>query len=275
VIAAGFSRFDPKLVADVPPGAWKPSLNLGLGVGVALGIAMYDFLGYYQICYLGDEVTDPEKTIPRSILISAVVISAVYLAMTVAILGVIPWQEVVASPHIATDLIGALSGARAAQVVTLMIVWCAAAGTYAILLGYSRIPYAAARAGHFFRGLAKTHPTGDFPHRSLVLVGALSAVACLGDIATLIAALLIARIPVQFLGQIATVAYLRTRPDLRAAMPFRMPLYPLPALIALVGWLYIIATTPSHVVAYGLASLLLGMAVFASWDRAVESSIAD
>jgi amino acid transporter len=144
-----------------------------------------------------------------------------------------------------------------------LIVWTAAAGTFAALLSYSRVPYAAARAGHFFRGLALTHPKGDFPHRSLILVGGAATIACLADLESVISALLTSRILIQFVGQIATVVYMRTRPDLRDKMPFRMWLFPLPAIVALVGWLFVLGTSPHHTLIYGLASLLVGVGVFA------------
>jgi amino acid transporter len=268
VITAGLAHFDARLAFDFPASAWAVDRRFALGLGAALGIAMYNFLGYYQICYLGDEVADPARTIPRSILISVLVIALAYFTMNLSILGAIPWREVAASEHIASDLMLRFFGPGAARLVTLLIVWTALAGTFAALLGYSRVPYASARSGHFFRALAKTHPTGAFPHRALLLVSLLASLACLAHLETVIAALLTARILIQFVGQIATVGYLRTRPDLRARMPFRMRLFPLPALIALAGWLYVLGTSGRHIVAYGLGTLLLGLAVFAAWDRA-------
>src|SRR5262249_6358372 len=183
-----------------------------IGLGMALGIAMYDFLGYYQVCYLGDEVADPARTLPRSILISTVAICLVYLVMNVGIIGVVPWPEVIKSNRVATELIMRTQGRFAAGCVTAMIVWTAMASAFAAVLGYSRIPYASARAGHFFRYFAATHPVGDFPHRSLLLVSGMAMIACLADLETVIAALLTARIPIQFVGQIATVFYWRSRP---------------------------------------------------------------
>ena len=180
-----------------------------------------------------------------------------------------------ASEHVASDLMLHLHGPLAARLVTLMIIWTAAAATFAALLGYSRVPYAAARAGHFFRGLARTHPTGDFPHRSLLLISALATLACLADLETVIAALLTSRILIQFVGQIATVIYLRRCPALLARMPFRMALFPLPALIALAGWLYVFAASEARVIAYGLGSLLLGAVVFVVWDPIAERTRLD
>jgi amino acid transporter len=267
VIVAGLIHFDPRLAFDFPGSAWTVDRRFALGLGAALGIAMYDFLGYYQICYLGDEVADPSRTIPRSILISVVIIALAYFTMNLSIVGAIPWREVVRSEHIVSDLMLRFFGIGTARLATLLIVWTALAGTFAALLGYSRVPYASARSGHFFQALARTHPTGDFPHRALLLVSGLAALACLAHLDTVIAALLTSRILIQFVGQIATVLYIRTRPDLLIKMPFRMRFFPLPALAALVGWLFVFGTSKWHVVLYGLGSMLLGLAVFAVWDR--------
>jgi amino acid transporter len=264
VIAAGFSHFDRALAFDFPDGAWTVNSKHSIALGMALGIAMYNYFGYYQVCYLGDEVADPARTIPRSILISVVSIALVFLTMNVGILGVIPWREAVESKHIASDLMLRLHGPWSAALVTVMIIWTALASVFAAILGYSRIPYASARAGHFIRAFAATHPTGDFPHRSLLLISGLAALACLADLETVIAALIASRILIQFICQIATVVWLRAHP--KGPMPFRMPLYPLPALIALAGWLFVFVTSDRHVLLYALGSLVLGWAVFLLWD---------
>lgn len=278
VIAAGLSHFQPAIAFDIPEGAWALDGRFAAGLGAALGIAMYDFLGYYQICYLGDEVDDPARTIPRAILVSVVLIAILYLIMNVSILGVLPWREVVASKHIASDLMSHLHGPRAATLVTWMIIWTALASTFAALLGYSRVPYASAKSGHFFEGLARTHPTGGFPHRSLLLISGLSMIACLADLGTVIAALLTSRILIQFVGQIATVFYLRADPGRMAQMPFRMVLFPLPALLALAGWLFVFGTSEPLTLAYGMGSMLLGLIVFSAWDAQAgsgEPAVAD
>jgi amino acid transporter len=265
VIFTGFVHFDPKLALDIPAGAWGASGKTATGLGMAVAIAMYDFLGYYQVCYLGDEVADASRTIPRSILISVVVIGLVYLSMNVGILGVLPWRAVVESQHIASDFMLKVYGARAAGVITVMIIWTALASTFAALLGYSRVPYASARAGHFFSAFAATHRTGHFPHRALLLLSGLAMVACLADLATVIAALLASRIVIQFVGQIATVFYLRAKnPGSRPG--FRMPLFPLPAIVALAGWVFVFATSELPVLVYAIASLVAGVVAFGVWD---------
>jgi amino acid transporter len=265
VIVTSLIHFDPALAFDFPTGAWTVNSKNAIGLGMALAIAMYDYLGYYQVCYLGDEVAEPARTIPRSILISVGAVGLLYLAMNVGILGVIPWSKVAQSRHIATDLIVRLHGPTWASVITLMIVWTALASVFAALLGYSRIPYASARAGDFLKAFAATHPTGHFPHRSLLLVGGLAALACLAELETVIAALIASRIVVQFIGQIATVIWLRWQGQ-GSRLRYRMPYYPLPAIAAVAGWLFVFSTSQRNVLIYAIGSLALGWAMFLAWD---------
>jgi amino acid transporter len=273
LIVTGLTHFNAAQAFDIPQGTWRFDGRTSMNLGMAVAIAMYNFLGYYQICYLGDEVADPVRTIPRSIMISVVVIGLVYFIMTIAILGVLPWREVVNSQHVASDLMLRIHGRFGAGLASAMIIWTALAATFAALLGYSRIPYASARAGDFFKVFAGTHPTGHFPHRSLLLISGLAAVACLTDLETVIAALLASRILIQFVGQIATVVYLRATLR-RPADSYRMPLYPLPALVALVGWLFVLfvfSKTEGLAFRYGIGSLAAGVAAFVIWDRAVAT----
>jgi amino acid transporter len=271
VIATGMSHFNSALAFDLPAGAWRIDQPTLLGLGAALTIAMYDFLGYYQICYLGDEVDDAARTIPRSIMISVAVVALVYLVMNIGIIGVLPWREVAISQHVVSDLMLRVHGTRAAGVATAMIIWTALASVFAALLGYSRVPYASARAGHFFRVFAHTHETGHFPDRALLLVGVLAILACLADLATVIAALLASRIFIQFVGQIATVFYIRVKQP-QSAAGFRMPLFPVPALVALAGWLFVFCTSGLKVVVYAAVSLFAGVAAFFVWDFSARRS---
>jgi amino acid transporter len=270
VIATGLTHFSAARAFDFPPGAFRIDQATATGLGMALAIAMYDFLGYYQVCYLGDEVASASRTIPRSIMISVVAVGLIYLTMNIAVFGVIEWRDVVASQHIASDLMLRVYGRWAAGLVTVMIIWTAVASVFAALLGYSRIPYASARAGHFFRVFAQTHPTQHFPHRSLILIGGLSAVACLADLGTVIAALLASRILIQFVGQIATVVYLRAAGK-GSLFTYRMPLFPLPVVVALAGWLFVFWTSKAAVLVYAFASLAAGVGAFLIWDQTAAS----
>ena len=240
--------------------------RLWLGVGGALAIAMYDFLGYYQICYMGEEVSHPQRTIPRSILISVVIIGILYFSMNLSLFAVMPWQDVAKSEHIASDAFEKLYGTFAGKAMTGLILWTSLAATYSAILGYSRVPYAAARTGHFFRAFADLHPKHGFPAKSLLAIGFAGVLACLMNLETVIAALLTSRILIQFLGQIVTVIYIRTNPELSSRMKFRMPLFPLPAIIAFVGWSTVFLTSDWPALAYGGLSLILGFIAYGIWN---------
>ena len=155
-------------------------------------------------------------------------------------------------------------GHWAAVILTVMILFTAFASVFALMLGYSRIPYAAARDGLFFRWFGVLHPQGEFPNRSLILVGALAAVASLFSLGDIITGLMVARILVQFVGHTIGLFVLRkTQPEVK--LPFKMWLYPAPAILALVGWLYIFSTpafTPGgwKFMVYAFASISVGVA---------------
>ena len=139
-------------------------------------IAMYDYLGYYDVCYIGDEVRDPGRTIPRSILYCILITAICYLALEIVIIGVVPWQEAIKSNFIVSEFMQKLHGHTAAVIITIMILWTAFGSVFALLLGYSRIPYAAASDGNFFSVFARIHPTKNFPHISLLVIGGVSVI---------------------------------------------------------------------------------------------------
>src|SRR5215471_11631245 len=211
VMVTGALHFDPKLAFDFPPNAFQLSRGWLFGLGVATAIGVYDYLGYYSICYIGEEVKSPGRTIPRSIMISVIAVAVIYLSVNLSIIGVVPWREFVPANatnpnHISNFVVSAFMervyGARVSTAFTIMVLWTAFASVYALLLSYSRIPYAAALDGYFFPIFGRLHHRFQFPHVSLLLLGILSIVCALFSLATVIAALLATRILVQFIGQI-------------------------------------------------------------------------
>ena len=261
VIGAGLSHFNASLLR-MPPGAFHLNLAWALGLGAAMRIAVYDYFGYYNICHLGDEVRQPARTIPRAIIWSVLIVAALYLVMNICIIAVVPWQEAIKSQNVAALFMERLFGRPIAVAFTGLILWTAAACCFAMTLGYSRIPYAAARQGDFFRVFAKVHPTRHFPWVSLLAVSGLTAAFCFLSLGQVIDAAVTVRILIQFVGQIAALHVLRTmRPDV--PLPFRMWLYPLPALLALIGWIYLWATSGWVLLLAGLGVIVSGAAVFA------------
>ncbi len=271
VIATGAMHFDARLAFDFPPGAFNFSLGFLLGLGAATRIGVYDYLGYYDICYIGDEVKNPGRVIPRSIIISVMAVAVIYFAINLSIIGVVPWREFVpydAHPNadfVVSTFMEKVYGSRIATVFTAMVLWTAFGSVFALLLGYSRIPYAAARDGYFFNLFARLHPKKNFPYVSLIVIGLLSIVCSFFSLGVVIDALITTRILIQFIGQIFAVMLLRRQaPDL--PRPYRIWLYPVPSLVALAGWVFIFATSDLTIILFGLGTLLLGIAFFFVWS---------
>jgi amino acid transporter len=271
VIVAGATHFDPHIAFDFPPGAFNFSLGFFLGLGAASRIGIYDYLGYYDVCYIGDEVRDPGRVIPRSIMISTAAVAVIYLGINLSLIGVVPWREFVpADAHPESNFIVSIFmqkiyGTAVATIFTLLVLWTAFGSVFALLLGYSRIPFAAAESGYFFRVFGRLHPTKDFPYVSLLVLGTISIIAGFFSLGTVIDALIVTRILVQFMGQAFGLILLRRRsPDM--PRPYRMWLYPVPALVAVLGWIFVFATTQLRVIVFGVGVLALGCLAFMLWS---------
>jgi amino acid transporter len=272
VIFTGARHFDPRLAFDFPPHAFDFSIGFLFGLGAATRIGVYDYLGYYDVCYIADEVRDPGRVIPRSIIISVLCVAVIYFAINLSIIGVVPWRDFVPadarpdSDFIVSIFMERIYGRTAATLFTAMVLWTAFGSVFALLLGYSRIPYAAALDGYFFKVFGRLHPSKNFPHVSLVVIGVISILCCLFSLGMVIDALITTRILVQFIGQVFAVILLRRREPERPR-PYRVWLYPLPNLLALVGWVFVFATTDWKVILFGLGTLAAGAVLFLIWSR--------
>jgi APA family basic amino acid/polyamine antiporter len=261
VIATGLPHFNAARAFDFPPGAFDFNRGFVLGLGGAALVAIYDYLGYYDICYIGDEVRDPARVIPRSITYSIAACDVAYLLLHLTLIGVMPWRETLGSQFIISEFMEHLHGRGAAVAVTLMILWTAFGSVFALLLGYSRIPYAAALRGDFFRPFARVHPTGKFPDVSLYVLGAVAIACAFLDLSQVVTALITTRVVVQFMGQIVALPLMRRRLA-EAERPYKMWLYPVPAILAFIGWTYVFVTSGWGYVAVGMATLVAGIAAF-------------
>jgi amino acid transporter len=237
-----------------PPGAFTLSPAFFTGLGSAMLIATYDYWGYYNVTFMGAEVKDPARTIPRAILISIACVAAIYLLMNVTVLAVLPWQPLLGAQSVDArraiislfmeTAYGPHLGPIFGKVAAVLVMLTAFASVFSLLLGYSRIPYAAARDGNYFKAFGRLHPTKSFPHVSLLTLGAAAIVFCFFSLKDVIAALVVLRILLQFLLQHVGVIYLRrTQPGL--ARPFRIWLYPLPPIVALLGFSFILLSRPN------------------------------
>ncbi len=274
VIVTGMTHINPKLLFDFPPGAWRIGLPFILGLGNGTMLVMFNFLGYYQICYLGGEVKRPERVVPFGVIFSVLIVAVIDFLISVSFTGVVPWREMIEPGSLAFNAIGSVymekvAGHWASVLMTVMVEVTAFAASYAMILGYSRIPYAAALDGAFFPWFAKLHPTKLFPHRSLLLVGFLVVIACFFDLVQIITALMLARILSMFGAQIiGLLVYRKFHPE--APRPFRMWLYPFPAIFALVGWLGVFVTPAFQpggwlYMAYAFGTIGIGFAAYLTW----------
>lgn len=268
IIVAGFSHFDAALAFSFPPGAFTLSRNFFLGLGSAMLIATYDYWGYYNVTFLGDEVKEPAKTIPQAILLSIFLVACLYVLMNISILGVVPWREMQAGQdnrglYVVSIFMRKIYGPWAANLATGLVMWTAFASVFSLMLGYSRVPYAAALDGNYFQAFARLHVEGRFPYISLLALAAVAALFCFLSLADVIAGLVVIRIMLQFLLQAVGLIVLRIRrPDL--PRPFRMWLYPLPALAASLGFLFVLVSRTNSLVQirYAVLILISGVAIY-------------
>ncbi|MFF4486631.1 APC family permease [Streptomyces sp. NPDC001544] len=281
VIVAAATDFSPHLAFHYPAQAFDLTSNhfwLGFAGGLTIGI--YDYLGYNTTAYMGAEIKDPGRTLPRSIIFSILGIMAIYLLLQIGTLGVIDWKRMtdphdIASTSVASAVLEETWGKGAADTVTVLILITAFASVFTGLLGGSRVPYDAARDRVFFRPYQKLHPRHRFPTLGLATMGVITAIGFLigrhTDLATLIQLLTTVMVIVQALAQIIAVSVLRKRrPTL--VRPYRMWFYPVPGIVAFVGWCVIYGyadkNSPGrHPIEWSLAWLALGCVAYLIWAR--------
>jgi fructoselysine transporter len=250
----------------------SPLRNINTGINIdyafitALGFAsvksVYSYLGYYNVCHLGSEIKNPSKNIPRSMFISIAGIAVLYLLMNISVVSVIPWQHARHSEFLVSEFIQVLFGKSAAKIATCLILWVAFASVFSATLGYSRIPYAAAADGEFFEVFSKLHPTKNFPYVSLLFLGGVAFVfSMLFKLGDVISAILAMRIMIQFIGQAIGLLILR-RGKNEIKFPYKMPLFPLPVILAIIMWLFILISTGSKLMTWGLVIIFLGAIVY-------------
>jgi amino acid transporter len=271
IIVVGLFTFSPRQAFDFPPEAFHVNLELIKKVGPVALLAMYNYGGYNTVCFVGEEVKAPERTIPRSVLLSIALVVVLYMLMSTVVLGTIPWREIgetrtVASVFVARTIADPTLAHVAGAVMTGLILVVTASALYALILGYSRVPFAAARDGRFFRVFARVHPTGQFPHVSLVVLGLASAPFCFFSFGRLVSWALLVQILQQFTWQCAGGILLRRyRKDV--AQPFRMWLYPLPSLVALAMWVYVFVTSDRDGIMFAVGFLVCALAAYAVFTR--------
>jgi fructoselysine transporter len=270
IISGGAVHFNAQRVFDFSSGGWNLSIFFFAALGHGTVQTVYSYLGYYNVCNLGSEMKNPERNIPAAIFISILGITGLYLAMQISILSVIPWREAEKSTFIASTFIERAYGSHWATLATVLILITALGSVYSAMLGYSRVPYAAALDGNFLSIFARVHPKKHFPHVSLVALG-LAAVAfsMAFSLISVIKAILAMRCLIQFAAQGIGLIVLHKRWS-SGRFPFRMWLYPLPVGIAIIGWIGIFLSTGRAAVLASLGAVIAGILVYltrARWAR--------
>jgi basic amino acid/polyamine antiporter, APA family len=269
IIFAGLTHFHRTRALSFPAGAFALDRNFWLGLGSAMLIATYDYWGAYNVCFLGDEVKEPTKNIPRALLLSILLVACLYLMMNVSILGVVDWHEMLRPPnsnnrlYVVSTFMERIYGGWAANLVTGLVMWTAFASVFSLMLGYSRVPYAAALDGNYFRVFRRVHPVYRFPHISLLALGGAGLLFCFFSLAEVISALVVIRILLQFILQAIGIIVLRIRrPDM--PRPFRMWLYPIPAILAIVGFTFILLERKDFLreIRYAVVILIVGIFLY-------------
>jgi amino acid transporter len=269
IILSGLTHFNAARAFDFPAGAFQLSRQFFRGMGSSMLYAAYLYWGYYNVCFIGGEVKDPGKTIPRALLLSISLVACLYIVMNISVLGVIPWRELDQAAksnsgmYTISVFMQRIYGPWAGYLVTILLMFAAFSSVFSLMLGYSRVPYAAALDGNYFRVFARVHPEGRFPHISLLSLGLVATAFCFFSLADVIAALVVIRITLQFLVQAIGVIVLRMRrPEM--PRPFRMWLYPLPALLASAGFVFVLfsRTNSMKQIRYALVLLLTGLIIY-------------
>jgi fructoselysine transporter len=268
LIGSGISSFNAAQAFDISFESFDSSSLIFVALGQASLNAVYSYLGYYNVCHLGGEIKDPAKNIPRSIILSITGIAVLYLAMQTMVLGVLPLDQVAGSEFVVSVYFEHIYNSHlVGQIATVLILVIAASALFAGILGYSRIPYAAALNGDFFSIFGKVHPKHKFPHVSLLVIGGVGFLfSLLFRLGEVISAILMMRMLVQFVAQAAgLIAWHYREPG--TERPFKMPLFPIPALISIAIWLFIFISNETRYQLFAVSIIASGIAAYYIRER--------
>jgi len=272
LILSGFGHYNASIVPNGGTGNWA-SIPFFIALGQSSQKAVYSYLGYYNVCHLGGEIKNPSKNIPRAIFISITGIAILYLGMQFTVLHVLPWDQVAASDFIVSLYFEHIYNHTVAQVATVLVLCIAIASLFSVILGYSRVPYSAAKNGDFFPAFAKLHPKHHFPHVSLLALCGLAFVfSLLFKMKDVITAIIVMRILIQFISQAVGVIgwHIRKRADDRL---FKMPLFPIPAIISIIIWLFIFLSSELRFIGFALGIIATGIILYFVKEQLVKRPV--
>ena len=225
---------------------------------------LWAYDGWIEITYVGSEVKDPGRTMPRAIVLSTLIGMALYVAVTVAYQYVLPAAKIAASPLVASDAAQVTLGRAGAGLVAAAIVISTLGANNGIVLTAARIPYAMAEEGQLFRFLGAVHPRFATPVASLVTQGAITVALTLSGSYQALYTYVVFVGWVFYAMSCAAVIRLRARrPDL--PRPYRAWGYPLTPIIFIAFALWLVGNTIAQNpkdAAIGAGLVVLGLPLF-------------
>lgn len=267
-IVTGAMAFDANILAS---NSSQPSklgnlwtIGFWLVAGNYTSKAIYAYLGYYNVCHIGSEIKDPIKNIPKSILLSVIGIAILYIAMQFTMAGAVEQKFIInENVPLVSFLFQKVYGENVAMIATIMLLAVAISSLFALLLGYSRIIWAAAKDGMHFKIFAHLHPIKEFPDYALLIFGGIAIIFCMifnkpSDVFRFI---VVTRVFIQFIPQAFGVLLLRMnkRSD---ELRFKMPLYPYPAIISILIWFFVFATSGYQYTILGALVIIIGLVLY-------------
>jgi amino acid transporter len=190
--------------------------------------------------------------------------------MNASMMSVVSWQSVKGTDKfLVSSFMEQMFGTNAASLVTVLILFIALSSLFAVVLGYSRVPYAAALDGNFFKVFSKLHPTKEFPYISLIVLCAVGFLfSLIFKLENAIKAILAMRILVQFIGQAVGVVLLRERFGSKN-LPFKMFLFPIPVILSIAVWVFLFWSTGLFAL-WGSLITIAGAAVYFIKEKAIK-----
>jgi APA family basic amino acid/polyamine antiporter len=259
-----------------PHGAgFHPFLPSSYGVATlagffgALAASLWAYDGWEDLNLVGSEVEDPQRNIPRALILGVLFCGVVYMLFSAAAHWVLPFAAVAQSEHVASDVVVSISGRNAALWVTLAMAVSALGTLNASTLSGARVPYAMARDGIFFRKTARIHPKFRTPGGALVFECALASVFALtGTFEELTSLFIFAAWIFYGLAVVSMMRMRRTEPNLpRAYRCWGYPWVPVTFVAgaaALTITLWLARPVRSSI---GLALILSGLFFYRNWQR--------
>jgi len=149
--------------------------------GLAIAAGLFAFGGWHQVTYTAGETQDPERTIPRALVLGTLIVTVCYMLLNGAYQYVLPLNEVARSAHVAADASQRVLGAQAGGAIAALIVLSAFGALNGVILAGPRVYYAMAADGLAFRWMGAVHPRRQTPHLALAAQAVWSCVLVATD----------------------------------------------------------------------------------------------